>query len=130
MYEATRYSATTLVMELRLRREAVKQSLFDTEELEKLSTTINRSDIMTFKIMNKNCPRSFLDKYKPRPSFPSYNTRDGRNLLMPMYRGERHKMSFHYSALKDWNNSAINIRELPILNTFKRQLKTYLKSKT
>ena len=38
--------------------------------------------------------------------------------------------SFHYSALKDWNNTPNDIRELLTINTFKRQLKLFMKSKT
>ena len=33
-------------------------------------------------------------------------------------------------ALRDWNNIPINIRELPTIDTFKRQLKLYMKSNT
>ena len=46
------------------------------------------------------------------------------------HRTERYKKSFHYSALKEWNNTPRDIRELPTINTFKRQLKVYMKSKT
>ena len=43
---------------------------------------------------------------------------------------ERYKKSFHYSALKEWSNTPKDIRELPTINSFKRQLKLYMKSKT
>ena len=84
---------------------------------------------MTYKIMNKLFPDSFSDKYKPRPSFSSYNTRNNQNLRNPKYRIEHFKKSVHYSALKDCNNTPINIREIRNLTTFKRQLKMYLMSK-
>ena len=80
---------------------------------------------MTYKILNKLCPNSFLDKYKPRSSFSSYNTRNSHK-----NRTERYKKSFHYSALKEWSNTPRDIRELPTINTFKRQLKVFMKSKT
>ena len=34
---------------------------------------------------------------------------------------------FHCSALKAWNDLPANLRELPTQNSFKKQLKTYLK---
>ena len=34
---------------------------------------------------------------------------------------------FHYSALKVWNDIPAELRELPTPNSFKKQLKTYLK---
>ena len=87
-------------------------------------------NVMTYKIIHKLCPNSFLEKYKPSSSFSSYNTRNSQNLQIPKHRTERYKKSFHYSALKEWNNTPKDIRELPTINTFKRQLKVYLKSKT
>ena len=87
-------------------------------------------NVMAYKIIHKLCPNSFLEKYKPRSSFSSYNTRNSQNLQIPKHRTERYKKSFHYSALKEWNNTPRDIRELPTINTFKRQLKVYMKSKT
>ena len=84
---------------------------------------------MTYKIVNKLCPNSFLEKYKPRSSFSSYSTRNSQNLQIPNHRTERYKKRFHYSALKEWNNTLRDISELPTANTFKRQLKLYVKSK-
>ena len=87
-------------------------------------------NVMAYKIIHKLYPNSFLEKYKPRSSFSSYNTRNSQNLQIPKHRTERYKKSFHYSALKEWNNTPRDIRELPTINTFKRQLKVYMKSKT
>ena len=85
---------------------------------------------MTYKIIHKLCPNSFLEKYKPRSSFSSDNTRNSQNLQIPKHRTECYDKSFHYSALNEWNNTPRDIRELPTINTFKRQLKLYMKSKT
>ena len=87
-------------------------------------------NVMTYEIMHKLCPNSFLEEYKPRSSFLSYNTRNSQNLQIPKHRTERYKESFHYSALKEWNNTPRDIRKLPTINTFKRQLKFYMKRKT
>ena len=83
-------------------------------------------NVITYKIIHKLCPNSFLEKYKPRPSFSSDNTRNSQNLQIPKHRTERYDKSFHYSALKEWNNTPRDMRELPTINTFKRQLKLYM----
>ena len=49
---------------------------------------------------------------------------------MPKHRTEYYQKSFHHSALKDWNNTPIYIRELPTLSTSEKRLKTDVKSKT
>ena len=85
---------------------------------------------MTYKIIHKLCPNRFLEKYKPRSSFSSYNTRNSQNLQIPKHGIGRYTKSVHYSALEDWNNMPKDIRELPTANAFKRQLKLYMKSKT
>ena len=85
---------------------------------------------MTYKIIQKLCPNSFLEKYEPRSSSSSCNTRNSQNFQIPKHRTERYKKGFHYSAPKEWNNTLRDIREFPTINTFKRQLKLYMKSKT
>ena len=87
-------------------------------------------NVMTYEIIHKLSPNSFLEKYKPRSSFSSYNTRNSQNLQIPKHMTERYTKNFHYSALKEWNNTPRDISELPTINTFKRQLKLYMKSKT
>ena len=77
-------------------------------------------NVMTYKIVHKLCPDSLLGKYKPRVNISSYNTRNSQDLHIPKHRTEHYKKSFHYSALKDWNNTPFDIRELPTINTFKR----------
>ena len=84
--------------------------------------------IMTYKIMNKLCPENLFDKYSPRSTISSYNTRNLKDLEIPKYRLEYPKKSFHYAALKAWNEIPLAIRESPTLNRFKKQLKTHLKS--
>ena len=82
---------------------------------------------MIYKIMNNLCPKNFLNKFLPRSSVLKYNTRHCRDLQIPRYRIGFAKKGFHYSALKAWNDIPAELRELPTLNSFKQQLKTYLK---
>ena len=50
-----------------------------------------------------------------------------RNASCPLFSATK---NFNCSALKDWNNTSINRLALPTTNTFKRQLKLYLRSET
>ena len=58
----------------------------------------------------------------------NYRTRNCRDLRIPRENLEYVKKGFHYSALKAWNDIPINIRELPTLKRFKKQLKSYYTS--
>ena len=83
---------------------------------------------MTYKIMNRLCPESLWDKFQLRSFHSTYNTRDCKDLQIPRYRTEFAKKGFHYAALTLWNDTPAEIRELPTLDRFKKQLKTHLKS--
>ena len=48
-------------------------------------------------------------------------------LMSKIRKYEFAKKGFHYSALKAWNDLPAELRELPTQNSFKKQLKTYLK---
>ena len=85
-------------------------------------------NVMTYKIMNRLCPESQRGKYQPRSFHSTYNTRHCKDLQISRYRTEFAKKGFHYAALKSWNDTPAEIRELPTLDRFKKQLKTYLKS--
>ena len=79
---------------------------------------------MTYKIMNKLYPEKFFNKFLPR-SLVLYmallRSADAKILT------EFAKQGFHYSALKAWNDLPAELHELPTQNSFKKQLKTYLK---
>ena len=83
-------------------------------------------NVMTYKIMNRLCPENLWDKYQPRSFHSTYNTRHCRDLQIPRYKTEFAKKGFHYAALKLWNDTPAEIRELPTLDRFKKQLKTHL----
>ena len=81
--------------------------------------------VMTYKIISKQCPESLWHKYDHRTQHSNYRTRNCRDLQIPRNNLEYVKKGFHYSALKAWNEIPINIRELPTLSKFKKQLKSY-----
>ena len=90
-------------------------------------TKFDRS-VMTYKIISRQCPESLWDKNQHRTQHSNYRTRNCRDLQIPRNNLEYVKKGFHYSALKAWNDIPINIRELPTLNRFKKQLKNYFTS--
>ena len=85
-------------------------------------------NVMTYKVMNRLCPESLWDQFQPRSFHSNYNMRHCKNLQIPRYRTEFAKTGFHYTALKSWNDTPAEIRELPTLDRFKKQLKAHLKS--
>ena len=95
----------------------------DVEQLIKFDRSV-----MTYKIMNRMCPESLWDKFPQISLHSSYRTRNCKDIRMPRYNLEYVKKGFHYSALTAWNSIPINIRELPSLPQFKRNLKSHLKS--
>ena len=80
--------------------------------------------------MNKPCQENFFNNFLPRTSVSKYDTRQSRDLQTPRYRTEFAKKGFHYSTLKALNDIFAELRELTTLNSFKEQLKTYLKGWT
>ena len=89
--------------------------------------TFDRS-VMTYKIMNRLCPENLWNKFQRRSHYSNYNTRFCENLQIPKYNLEYSKKRFSYIALKAWNEIPMNIRELPTLYQYKKQLKSHLMS--
>ena len=68
------------------------------------------------------------NKFQRRSHYSNYNTRFCENLQIPKYNLEYSKKRFPYTALKAWNEIPMNIRELPTLYQYKKQLKSHLMS--
>ena len=68
--------------------------------------------VMVYKILNQLCPENLWNKFHLRSDY---------NL-------EYAKKGFSYSALKIWNEIPLNIREIPTLDHFTKNLKIYLMS--
>ena len=74
----------------------------------------------------EKCPENLWNKFQRRFHHSNYNTRFCENLQIPKYKLEHSKKRFSYTALKAWNEIPMNIRELPTLYRYKKQLKSYL----
>ena len=80
--------------------------------------------VMIFKINNKLCPESLWSRFRQIYEISNYNTRNSRNLEIPMTNLEKTKKGFHHNGLKVWNSIPNEVRELPLLYQFKKSLKT------
>ena len=87
-----------------------------------------RGSISHDKIMNRLCPENLWNKFQRRSHYSNHNTRSCENLQVPKYNLEYSKKRFPYTALKAWNEIPMNIRELPTLYQYKKQLKSHLMS--
>ena len=90
--------------------------------------TFDRS-VMTYKIMNRLRPENLWNKFQRRSHYSNYNTRFCENLQIPKYNLDYSKKRFSKKRkrdLKAWNEIPINIRELPALYQYKKQLKSHL----
>ena len=67
--------------------------------------------------MNKLCPEKLFSEFLPRSSVSKYKR---HCLQIPRYRIEFVSKSFHLSALKAWNDTTAELRELPTQNSFKK----------
>ena len=90
--------------------------------------------IMTYKVIDKIFldwqMQTFLANANQGLAFLPYNTRNSHNLQTTVQWAEHYKKSFPTQPFKNWNDTFINKCELRNLNTFKRKLITFFKSKT
>lgn len=84
--------------------------------------------VITYKILIKMSPESLWDKFELRYFHSTYATRNCKDLQIPKIKTELMRISFQYSAVEYWSNMPVLIRETSGLKSFKKQLKTYLKS--
>ena len=81
---------------------------------------------MTYKIMNKLCPEHFFHEFLQRSSvlkqYTALSISPGTALSDCIC-----KKGFTTQLLMAWNDISAELRELPTINSFKKQFKTYLK---
>ena len=78
--------------------------------------------------MNKLCPESLFDKYRPKSFHSTNNTRKCEDHQIPRYRTEFAKRGFHYAVLKSLNDTPAYSHKLPTLDRFRKQIKVHLTS--
>ena len=84
--------------------------------------------ILVYKILNKLCPASFWNMFQLRSSLSNCNTRNYKDIHIPMLKLESTKKGFQYASIKAWNNISLSTRELPSLILSKSHLKKHLMS--
>ena len=73
--------------------------------------------VMMFKI------ESLWDKFRQRCHISNCNTRNCRNLEIPKTNLEKTKKGFHQTGIRVWNNVPNEVRELPLIHQFEKNLK-------
>ena len=66
-----------------------------------------------------------LDIFERNMDIHQYNTRQAIQLHIPIYKTELGKRSFHYQAVKIWNEIFLALRVNIKIGTFKKKLKTF-----
>ena len=64
--------------------------------------------------------------YQFRSSLSNCNTRNYKNIQIPMLKLESTKKGFQYADIKAWDNIPLSIRELSSLSLFKSHPKSIL----
>ena len=103
------------IMERGKNKDNWSHNLFDVEQLIKFDRLA-----MTYKIMNRTCPESPLDKFPQRSLHSNYRTGNCKDIQIPRVNIQYVQKGFCYSALPAWNSIPISIRELPTLPQFRR----------
>ena len=83
--------------------------------------------VMTYKILNRECPEKIKNVFKFRSEISNYQTRNSDALQVIRLRLELTKKSFCYSAAKSWNNLSKNNRGINPMPKFKKYLKAHLR---
>ena len=84
--------------------------------------------VMTHKILHGNCPDNLQNKFTQRSQISSYSMRNSQNLHLPKPRLEFTKKSFQFTGAAAWNEIPQKCRDLPSLNSFKKEVKQLLRS--
>ena len=85
-----------------------------------------RSAIMAFKCSAGYVPKYLSSKFSKRLEISQRKTRNCDNLNIPFCKFSTGQRSFHYRTIKLWNALEANLKNVDSLNSFKRQLKSYL----
>ena len=73
-------------------------------------------------------PENLWGKFQQRSSQSNYAKRHCKDLHIPRLNTEHAKKGYQYSTVKIWNTIPTDIRELPTISHFKKELKDFLKS--
>ena len=84
--------------------------------------------IAVYKILNKLCAENFWNMFQLRSSLSDCDTRNYKDIHIPMLKLESTKNGFQYAGTKAWNNLPLSIRELSSLSLFKSHLKKHFMS--
>ena len=88
-----------------------------------------RDTVMIYKCI-KNLASSYLsNKFRKRSKLHEHPMRDQELLNIPLFRTATGQRTFHYRAVKIWNDLEDELKHIPTFGNFKRKLKSHLLDK-
>ena len=85
-----------------------------------------RDAIQIYKCMNGLSPSYLSGKFYQRASIHHHSTRNINDLVIPKFQTSTGQRSFHYHAVKLWNNLDNSIKSIKDIKKFKLKLKRQL----
>lgn len=87
---------------------------------------VYRDTIQTHKCLNGLSPLYLSEKFYQRDSIHQHSTRNRNDLSIPMFQTSTGQRSFHYRAVKLWNNLDNTLKSIKNIKLFKVELKKHL----
>ena len=88
-----------------------------------------RDTVMIYKCINILAPSYLSNKFRKRSKLHEHPMRDQEFLNIPLFRTATGQRTFHYRAVKIWNDLEDELKHIPTLGNFKRKLKSHLLDK-
>ena len=79
---------------------------------------------MAYKCLNNLAPTYLRNRFVKRTDLHIRQTRNNNLLDIPLFRTASGQKSFHYGAVKIWNNLESDLKEIQSLRQFKRNLRS------
>ena len=87
---------------------------------------IYRDTLQIYKCLNDLSPRYLGELFKQRASVHQYSTRQTHDLIIPKCQTSIGQKTFHYRAVKLWNNLDDKIKSIENIREFKLELKKHI----
>ena len=88
-----------------------------------------RDTLIIYKCINNLAPSYLSNNFRKRSELHEHPMRDQELLNIPLFRTATGKRTFHYRAVKIWNELEDELKLIPTHGNFKRKLKSHLLDK-
>ncbi len=86
---------------------------------------IYKDTIMAYKCLNNFAPSYLANKFTKRYDIHNCQTRNNHCLNIPSFKTTAGQRTFHYRAVKIWNDIDDELKKIPELKVFKKKLKEH-----